>query len=241
MINSLNMAPNLSMPARNKVWFDRPWEVELVDAQSFAFTIGTKPICGEDGDMEVLHEDIREKEQELQRRAELHKIQPIGKTDMEEELLDDGVPALRTAESEMHDIILELLSGHEDQVRDRLTLVKVVAFVEFDRHWIFKSTLVGQLNSNPFLSKSKLTLVKKSLYFNNSEDYLNVAQCLNTCFVGIGSDVEVYFMQHSTITRSSSVIAAKKGQRSRLVRSVSLCQLCKAWMKEPIRWDAFKK
>jgi len=58
-----------------------------------------------------------------------------------------------------------------------------------------------------------LTRVKKSLYFNNSEDYLQAAQCENTCFVGIGSDVGVYFLQRSTITRPSTVTAAKKRRR----------------------------
>ena len=82
--------------------------------------------------------------------------------------------------------------------------------MEFDGQRIFKSTLVGQLNGNPFLSKDRLTRVRNSLYFNNSEDYLRAAQCSNTCFVGIGSDVGVYFLQRTTITRPSTVTAAKR-------------------------------
>ena len=87
---------------------------------------------------------------------------------------------------------------------------RVEAFVEFDGHMIFKSTLVRQLNGNPFLSKDRLTRARKSLYFNNSEDNLRAPQCSNTCFVGIGSDVRVYFVQRTTITRPSIVTAAKK-------------------------------
>jgi len=219
IINSLNMAPNPNAPARNKVWFDRPWEVELVDAQSFAFSAGTKPVRGEDGDMEVLREDIREKEQELQRRAELHEVETPVQNDVEEDVFDDGVPPLVVVESETTDIISDILSRHEVEVCDRPTPAKVVAFVEFDGNRIFKSTLVGQLNGNPFLSKDRLTRVKKSLYFNNSEDYLNAAQCSNTCFVGIGSDVGVYFVQRSTISRPSTVTTAKKRGRSRLGKS----------------------
>ena len=117
-------------------------------------------ICGEDGDMEVLREDIREKK--LQCRTEFHEIWLVGEIDMEEELLDNGIPTLMNTESETCDIISELFSGYEDQVHDRLTPVKVVAFVEFDGHQIFKSTLVGQLNDNLFLSKDRLTCVKKS-------------------------------------------------------------------------------
>jgi len=88
-----------------------------------------------------------------------------------------------------------------------------MAFVEFDGERIFKSTLVVQLNSNPFLSKDRLTRVKKLLYFINSEDYLGTPQCSNMCFVGIGSNVGVYFVQRSMIARPSTVTVAKKRRR----------------------------
>ena len=71
------------------------------------------------------------------------------------------------------------------------------------------------MNGNPFLSKDRLTCIKKSLYYNNSEDYLTAAQCSHICFVGIGSDVGVYFVQRSTISRTSAVNAAKKRGKSR--------------------------
>lgn len=58
-------------------------------------------------------------------------------------MVDDGVPAITVVESETRDIISEMLSNHEEQVADRPTPAKVVAFVEFDGNRIFKSTLVG--------------------------------------------------------------------------------------------------
>ena len=58
MINSLNMAPNPQASAKNKIWFDKPWVAEMSDNQSFAFVVGSKPVRGEDGDMEVLREDL---------------------------------------------------------------------------------------------------------------------------------------------------------------------------------------
>ena len=82
--------------------------------------------------------------------------------------------------------------------------------MEFDGHMIFKSTLVGQLNGNSFLAKDRLTRVRNSLYFNNNEDYLRTIQCSNTCFVEIGSDVGVYFVQRTAITRPFTVTAAKR-------------------------------
>ena len=75
----------------------------------------------------------------------------------EEDVMDDGVPAMMVVESETRDIIGEMLNAHEEQVRGVPVPTKVEAFVEFDGYKIFKSTLVGQLNGNPFLSKDKLT------------------------------------------------------------------------------------
>lgn len=54
MINSLNMAPSRQAATKNKVWFEKPWFVELADTHSFAFVARSKPIRREDGDMEVL-------------------------------------------------------------------------------------------------------------------------------------------------------------------------------------------
>jgi hypothetical protein len=219
MINSLNMAPNPQATAKNKIWFDRPWVAEMADKQSFCFAAGSKPVRGEDGDMEVLREDLNQKEKDMQRRAEAGELEHIVLEDVETDVVDDGVPALPVVESETRDIISELLDTHEEHVRAETVPVKVEAFVEFDGNRIFKSTLNGQLNGNPFLSKDRLTRVKKSLYFNNSEDYLNAAGCSNTCFVGIGSDVGVYFVQRSTISRASTVNAAKKRGKSRAQKS----------------------
>ena len=209
VITSLNMAPNPQVAAKLRVWFDKPWIVERADKLSFAWAATSKPVRGEDGDMEVLREDINE-EDESQLQGELHDTEPTAIEHVEEDLIDDGVPALAIVESETRDIISEMLSNHERHVRSIPVPATVEAFVEFDGHRIFKSTLVGQLNGNPFLSKDRLTQVRNSLYFNNSEDYLRAAQCSNTCFVGIGSDVGVYFLQRTTITRPSTVIAAKR-------------------------------
>ena len=70
MINSLNMAPNPQASARNKVWFQKPWVSERLDKHSFAYAAGLKPIRGEDGDMEVLREDLRQITQEQEQSAE---------------------------------------------------------------------------------------------------------------------------------------------------------------------------
>jgi len=216
MISSLNMAPNSQASTKQKLWFEKPWLVEQADKLSWTFAASAKPVRGEDGDMEVLREDLIEEDQELQRQAEASELELV---DTEEDILDDGVLAVTVAESEIRDVISEMLGNHEDQLQAIPVPVKVEAFVEFDGHKIFKSTLVGQLNGNPFLSKDRLTRVKNSLYFNNSDAYLSAAQCESTCFVGIGSDVGVFFVQRSTITRLSTVTAAKRRGKSRASKS----------------------
>ena len=212
LINSLNMAPSPQAPSKSKQWFEKPWCAELSDKQSFAFASSAKPVRGEDGDMEVLREDLHSDALADQARAE------AGESDLpqgEPELLDDGTPHLDVLESEACDAISDMLSAHENQVAGTLDRHKVEPFVQFDGNKIFKSTLVGQLNGNPFLSKDRLTRVKNSLYFNNADVYLSAAQSSSTCFVGIGSDVGIFFVQRSTLSRPSTIAAAKKRGRSR--------------------------
>jgi hypothetical protein len=68
--------------------------------------------------------------------------------------------------------------------------------MEYQRNKIYKSTLVSQLNANPFLSKDRLRRVKKSLYFNNSDAYLIATSSSSTCLLGLGSDCGVYLVQN---------------------------------------------
>ena len=90
--------------------------------------------------MEVLREDLTQREQEAQRRAELGELEPAVAEDVEDDVLDDGVPAITVVESEVHDVISEMLSPHEGHVRAIPVPVKVEAFVEFNGNRIFKST-----------------------------------------------------------------------------------------------------
>lgn len=91
--------------------------------------------------------------------AEQDELEPRVPSNVEEDLIDDGGPVLTVVESEMRDIIADMLSNHEDHVSTILEMAKVEPFVEFDGNRIFKSTLVGHLNGNPFLSKDRLTRV----------------------------------------------------------------------------------
>lgn len=58
MLNCLNMAPSVQASRDKKVWFKTPWEVERKEPKHLAFIPGA-PIYGDDGDGEVLREQMR--------------------------------------------------------------------------------------------------------------------------------------------------------------------------------------
>jgi hypothetical protein len=127
--------------------------------------------------------------------------------------IDDVANPMIMADLEVRDVMQELLDAHEDQVEGRVESSKVVPFVQYEGHQIYKSMLVSQLNRNPFLSKNRLTRVRNSIYFNNSDEYLRAANSADTCMLGLGCDYTVYMVQRST-TRKSNVSKAvgRKGK-----------------------------
>jgi hypothetical protein len=78
---------------------------------------------------------------------------------------------------------------------------------------VYKSTLVNELNGNPFLSKDRLTRIHNSIYFNNSEDYLSAATSNSTCLLGLGSDYGVFFVESQSRAVGSATKAAKNHSR----------------------------
>lgn len=82
--------------------------------------------------------------------------------DNEQDGEQDGLPC--TVEQETRDVITELLNESEEQVRPPAVSVKILPYVMYGGKTIYKSTLVSQLNANPFLSKDRLTRVKNSIF-----------------------------------------------------------------------------
>jgi hypothetical protein len=70
----------------------------------------------------------------------------------------------------------------------------IYPIVEYQGNKIYKSMLVSQFNVNHFLSKDKLTRVRKSMDFNNSDAYLTFTSFYCTCLLGLGSDCGVCFV-----------------------------------------------
>jgi hypothetical protein len=108
--------------------------------------------------------------------------------------------------------IRDMLDEHEVVIDDPYEGQKSVPIV------IFKSTLVSQFNGNPFLSKDKLTRVRNSIYFNNANEYLSVANLETTYLLGLGSDCGVYMIQKSTTMVSR---AACRPRRSKVTSNTA--------------------
>ena len=54
-------------------------------------------------------------------------------------------------------VISNMLDCEKVFGESNIVIVKVISTMEYDKHQIFKATLVSQLNANPILSKGKLT------------------------------------------------------------------------------------
>lgn len=205
MIRILNMGP--SSVAREKKWFMQPWLVESNDPKYWAYVPPKKATTGDDGDGEAL------------RDAMVDTDANDNVVHLEDELEDDPEP-LGIAEGECMDALSELMDAVEPPAPSLTNsgathAQTIVPTVEYGGKTIYKSTLVSELNGNPYLSKDRLTRVRNSVYFNNSEDYLSAASCESTMLLGIGSDCGVFFVQRNTTTTSSAVKAAqRRGVRS---------------------------
>jgi hypothetical protein len=77
---------------------------------------------------------------------------------------------------EVLDVINATLSaGQDSNAMDKSPVkVKYSPTVSMSGKTIFKSTLMNELNGNPFLSKDRLTRIRNFVYFNNAKDYMTV-------------------------------------------------------------------
>jgi hypothetical protein len=173
----LNMAP--SSYARNKQWLLQLWTVERADPKHWAYVATEEPIPGEDGDGEVMKDSEiwpLEKETVDGDGANVDSDMSVVDIDVDMSIvdasLDDSEENLRLVEEECRDAISQMLNSAEPSPPmppTRQNLVqKIEPVVEYKGRAIYKSTLVGESNGNPFLSKDRLTRIKNSIYFNNA-------------------------------------------------------------------------
>ena len=92
-------------------------------------------------------------------------------------------------EDECRQAIREMLSASNTvpapELQQSTTTSRILPTVSYSNKVIYKSTLVSELNGNPFLSKDRLTRIPNSVYFNNAKDYLSASSSTSTCLVGL--------------------------------------------------------
>jgi hypothetical protein len=135
------------------------------------------------------------------------------------EPFDDGLSALEVAKNECRDAISAILDAAKvptdcPTVGDADSDTKIIPTVDYSGKVLYKSTLVSELNGNPYLSKDRLTRVKKSVYFNNVEDYLSAATSSISMLLGLDSDCGVMFVQSNNLLLSSTVASARDRSRA---------------------------
>jgi hypothetical protein len=224
LLRALNMGPRPGANAQSSRWFISPWTCELANPRHFAFVPNKKPVEGEDGDSEVMREITA-----LPDRGELESDEEGDDgmvPDNEQDGEQDGLPC--TVEQETRDVITELLNESEEHVRPPAVSVKILPYVMYGGKTIYKSTLVSQLNANPFLSKDRLTRVKNSIFFNNADDYLSAASSNSKMLIGCGSDCGIYFLGRGLPLQSSAVTTAQKRTRGKQGRGVAAVRVSQA-------------
>jgi hypothetical protein len=209
MLRGLNMAP--SSVAMEKRWFLEPWVLKGLDPKCWTFVQSKTPAPSDDGNGEALREALVATAVLDFSTTQEGEGMPHLEGDVHEDF-DDGLDLVSVAENECRDALSELM----DQVEPPLDACesvneprKMVQTVEYNGKCIYKSTLVLELNGNPFLSKDRLTRVRNSIYFNNSEDYLFATSSSTAMLLGVGSDCWVFFLQRHSRNISSTVKAAQ--------------------------------
>jgi hypothetical protein len=212
LLRSLNMAP--STIARNKTWFLQPWLFETADKYHWAYVPAQKPTPGEDGDGEVLRDTLTTDVHGGGTECSIEEGVLEDTQNADFNVFDDGVDPLVVAESEYRDAIVDMLNHHESlpgtKGQGSNSKKPISQVVEYSGKFIFKSTLISELNGNPFLSKDRLTCISNSIYFNNAEDYLGATSSQNSCLMGLGSDCGVFFVTRGDVGTSSAVNVARK-------------------------------
>jgi hypothetical protein len=108
-----------------------------------------------------------------------------------------------------------LSAGQDSNAMDKSPVkVKYSPTVSMSGKTIFKSTLMNELNGNPFLSKDRLTRIRNFVYFNNAKDYMTVVSSSSICLIGLGSDCGVFFADIAARDVGSATRIARKRTKS---------------------------
>jgi hypothetical protein len=187
--------------ACKKQWFLTPWVVVKANNKSFASILATTLVSSKDGDLELLRvalegplqdEELPSEEEVLvENGSSLHG--KFNKTIAKKEV-GDGLEILGMVEEEARMAIQDLLEGSEESIVSISIPQKISFVILYSSHTIYKSTLISQLNCNPFFSKHRLTRIKNSIYHNNNDYYVSIAEITNTYMLGLWLDCVVHFI-----------------------------------------------
>ena len=223
MLRVLNMAP--SAQCRSKVWFLTPWIIEQGDPKHMAYVKSKNAIIGEDGDSEVLREAL-----DIASIIDVELVNSNSNNldELEGNFEGGGVEDLTILEEETRQVVIEMVDSMELQVMSQTSSPNIVPIVTYEGHTIYKSTLVSQLNGNPFLSKDRLTRVRNSIYFNNADDYIAASSSISSMMLGLGSDCGVFFLQCNS--QSSSITAAIQRTRAKPISILQIPEVGTWWI-----------
>jgi hypothetical protein len=196
--------------AREKKLFQEPWVEEAKDPNfSFIYKPSRTLESCDDGDREVMRAvfegDVIPTEEEI----------------VDDDGLEGSEVAAALLEVEARDVITATLAdttlaNGSIAMESAGVKSKYNPIVTVIGKNVYKSTLVNELDGNPFLSKDRLIHIKNSVYFNNAEDYITAAASSSTCLLGLGTDCGVFFANcDSTGTGSTSRVAKKRSGGAR--------------------------
>ena len=131
---------------------------------------------------------------------------------IDDDVVDDGLRLSTLVEEETCDVMTDQLNHVENQVTLGHGAGNILPTVEVDGHFIYKSTLVSQLNGNIFLSKDRLARIKLSIQFNNHDNCLQARSSCGSNLLSIGFNCGVHFVQRN-ITRLLWIIKSVAKQK----------------------------
>jgi hypothetical protein len=130
---------------------------------------------------------------------------------VETNLVDEDLCDVAMIESKKWHVISNMLNEIQNQfLIDGRCENAIYRIMEYQGSKIYKSMLVIQLNANIFLSKDRLTHVRKSIYSNNSNVYFTTTSSSNTCLLSLGNNCGVYFVQDDNNQDGSKWWGGKK-------------------------------
>ena len=197
-----------------------PWVVKKADRKSFAYTPTATLVPGKDGNLKYRQLYWRSHfktesylvKKKVQYRmgvvclSNLVKLYQRRRLVMDSKFLGWQRTKLGWPYKTSLKVVKNPLYPYQSHKKFPLQLKKVV--IPFTSHISISTKRYS------FLSKNRLTHIKNSIYYNNSDDYVSVVEFTNTCKLGLGSNHAMYLIQQSTMAMSSIIKATQQRKKA---------------------------